>query len=74
MLDVWYKSVNFGGVEARNLLEETVGVGVPRRALRGDVEEGAIVVCDHVRHLHRKVDVRLHGKDNSDSHGARPVY
>ena len=24
--------------------------------------------------LDRKVDIRLHGKGNSNSHGARPVY
>jgi hypothetical protein len=24
--------------------------------------------------LHRKVDITLHGKGNSNSHGARPVY
>jgi len=23
---------------------------------------------------HRKVDIRLHGKGNANSHGARPVY
>jgi len=23
---------------------------------------------------YRKVDIRLHGKENSNSHGARPVY
>ena len=26
------------------------------------------------QHLYRKVDIRLHGKENSKSHGARPVY
>jgi len=28
----------------------------------------------HVRHLFRKVDVRLPEKGNSNSHGARPVH
>ena len=28
----------------------------------------------HFRRLHRKVDVRLPGTRNSNSHGARPVY
>jgi len=24
--------------------------------------------------MYRKLDIRLHGKGNSNSHGARPVY
>jgi len=40
---------------------------------------GAIVLSTYPRHVHlcrwtRKVDVRLPGKENSNSHGARPVH
>ena len=27
-----------------------------------------------IHHLNRKVDIRLPGKENSNSHGARPVH
>ena len=47
-------------------------------AVRFEGEERLAVVVFRIAHdvvpCHRKVDIRLHGKDNSISHGARPVY
>ena len=45
-------------------------------ALEGGVLGGGCceVLHHQFRHLFRKVDVRLPGKGNSNSHGARPVH
>jgi hypothetical protein len=40
----------------------------------GIVHLVVLVVSSEFRGLHRKVDIRLHGKGNSSSHGARPVH
>ena len=50
-----------------------------------DTKPGILNLCRHemadakpeltlFEERHRKVDIKLHGKGNSNSHGARPVY
>ena len=43
-------------------------------SLHGGIREANQRPWLQVRRPNRKVDIRLHGKENSNSHGSRPVY